>query len=120
MYETIVERVKTRLRQFHIKGDGNNSTKVFDNLEDNPVIEECVKSNIEWLKSKFNKKFSDDELDLFHITYESILCELTLYDVCIEGAEYQVTHNENGVNRQWRSKDDIFNGYGYFSYVKFL
>ena len=113
---SIINRVKTRLRQFHIEND----EVVYDHPEENPIIEECAKSNIAWFKNKLGKKFTDAELETFTDDYADIIVELTLYDLCVEGAEFQVTHSENGVNRTFRSKDEIFNAYGYYSYVKFL
>jgi len=120
MYDTIVERVKTRLGEFHMDNSSGVSTKVLDNLDNIPIVEECVRTNIDWLKSRFSKNFSEKELLDFENNYESILTELTLFDMCMQGAEYQVTHNENGINREFKSKDEIFNYYGYCSYVKIL
>lgn len=149
MIEAIVERVKKRLRQFHMEevlkvddegnivylkdNEGNpilddegnpvaekTSIIVFDKLEDNPLIEECVLTNIDWLCNKIGKEFDKFDEEEFFKKYSSALAEFTLYDLVKEGGEYEKSHSENGVNRTYNSKDDIFNSYGLSCYVKFL
>lgn len=120
MKSTVVERVKIRLRQFHIEEIGGVSTKVFDNPEDNPIIEECIDTNIDWLCSKLGKEYSSFSESEFYDKYSSALVELTLFDMSREGAEYQETHNENGVSRKFYSKDDVFNSLGLFSFIKII
>lgn len=120
MVNTIVERVKIRLRQFHIENIAGVDTKVFDQLEDNPVIEECVQTNVDWLCSKIGKSYESFRDTEFWDKYSSALVEFVLYDMTVEGAEYQSHHNENGVSRTFKSKDDVFNSLGLYTYIKIL
>ena len=42
--------------------------------------------------------------------YEKDLIELAVVLYSMRGAEGQETHNENGVNRKWRTETQILNG----------
>lgn len=52
----------------------------------------------------FNTKESDVEPK-----YEQLQIELAITLFNERGAEGQKSHNENGINRSWRSKDEIMN-----------
>ena len=39
--------------------------------------------------------------------YESAVVEIALYNLSLIGADFQVTHNENGINRMFRTEEEI-------------
>lgn len=44
------------------------------------------------------------------IKYYGNIHDLTIYDYNQIGAEGEVSHNENGTNRTWKSRKECFNG----------
>lgn len=54
----------------------------------------------------FTAKRIEDDLKLYY----GNIHDLTLYDYNQMGAEGEVSHNENGTNRTWKSRKECFNG----------
>lgn len=48
---------------------------------------------------------SDPESQEFPVRYDKLQCEIAAYLFGKRGAEGEVTHNENGVNRSWATED---------------
>ena len=54
--------------------------------------------------------FTEGEIASDLVQYYGNIHDLTLYDYNQTGAEGEITHNENGTNRTWRSRKECFNG----------
>ena len=115
MEYTALEQVKIRLKQFHIDtvtndNDTTSDVVVFDNKEDNPIIEQLIKQATEDVKARRN--YPDSYTD------ESVIVNLTVYDHSQAGEAFMASYNENGVNRTWRDRDSLF--VGVFPFAKVL
>ena len=54
----------------------------------------------------FTAKQIEDGLKMYY----GNIHDLTIYDYNQVGAEGEVSHNENGTNRTWKSRKECFNG----------
>lgn len=61
--------------------------------------------------SYYTDKMIKDYLDKY---YENIK-DLTLYDYLQNGATGEITHNENGISRTWKSRRECFLGINSFA-----
>ena len=122
---TILAQVKIRLKQFHIEtvtneDDTTKDVVVFDNKEDNPIIEQLIKQATEDVKAKRNypdsytEEMITDDLKKF----ESVIVNLAVYDHSQAGEEFMASFGENGVSRTWKDRDSLF--VGVFPFVKML
>lgn len=59
-------------------------------------------------KCYHNTSFSEKQIEkhLYENHYQDIK-DVALYNFNMIGAEFQKTHNENGVSRSWRTEDEI-------------
>lgn len=62
------------------------------------------------LKRNYPEHFSEDQIDNDLAKHYSNIRELALYDFNQYGAEGQTSHNENGTNRTWKSRNDCLIG----------
>lgn len=114
MERTILERVKISLGQFRIEkiddemGESVSKT-VYENEEENPILEELIQQNTDELLCKIEPP--DRLIEKVKKKFESCIVELTKYDYVKIGGEYQASHSENGVSRTWNSKEEIYNFY---------
>ena len=122
---TILAQVKIRLKQFHIEtvtneDDTTKDVVVFDNKEDNPIIEQLIKQATEDVKAKRNypdnytKEMITEDLKQF----EGVIVNLVVYDHSQAGEEFMASFGENGVSRTWKDRDSLF--VGVFPFVKML
>lgn len=113
MEYTTLEQAKIRLKQFHIetvKDEENETTSdvvVFDNKEDNPVIEQLIKQATEDVKARRNypDSYTDEMITEDLKKFESVIVNLAVYDHSQAGENYMASMNEGGVNRTWRNRD---------------
>lgn len=125
MYTTL-EQVKIRLHQYHIdtvKNDDSDTTTnvvVFDNLEDNPYIEQLIEQSRQEIISLRNypSSYTQEQIDNDVAKYENVIVNLTVYDHSQAGENYMASMNEGGVNRTWKNRNDLLAGV--FPLVKVL
>lgn len=63
-----------------------------------------VKSRREYENSSYNKE--QIEMDLYEKYYQDIK-GVAAFNFATRGADFQLSHNENGVSRTWRTEDEI-------------
>ena len=127
MAYTILEQVKIQLRQAHteqdVNPDGSTYDKVvLDNPEENPFLELCIEKNRQLLISvvKPPEHYSPEMIEEIVAKYSSAIVDMTIYDYCKEGAEFQKTHSENGISRNWISKEEILGRYNVRTIAKII
>lgn len=125
MEYTILEQVKIRLKQFHIDTVTNDDETtsdvvVFDNKEDNPIIEQLIKQATEDVKAKrcYPDSYTDEMITEDLKKFENVIVNLAVYDHSQAGEAFMASYNENGVNRTWRDRDSLF--VGVFPFAKVL
>lgn len=117
MYTTL-EQVKIRLHQYHIdtvKNDDSDTTTsvvVFDNIEDNPLIEQLIEQSRQEIISLRNYpgSYTQEQIDNDMTKYENVIVNLTVYDHSQAGENYMASMNEGGVNRTWKNRNDLLAG----------
>lgn len=115
---TTLEQVKIRLKQFHI--DSESSEVVFDDLEDNPLIEQLIsqaKADIV-AKRMYPDSYTDEKIAEDLKRFESVIVNVVVYDHSQAGENFMASYSENGVSRTWRDREDLF--VGVFPFAKVL
>ena len=115
---TTLEQVKIRLKQFHI--DSETSEVVFDDLEDNPLIEQLIsqaKADIV-AKRMYPDSYTDEKIAEDLKRFESVIVNVVVYDHSQAGENFMASYSENGVSRTWRDRDSLF--VGVFPFAKVL
>lgn len=115
---TTLEQVKIRLKQFHI--DSESSEVVFDDLEDNPLIEQLIsqaKADIV-AKRMYPDSYTDEKIAEDLKRFESVIVNVVVYDHSQAGENFMASYSENGVSRKWRDREDLF--VGVFPFAKVL
>ena len=122
MYTTL-EQVKIRLHQYHIDtvtndDDTTSSVVVFDDIEDNPLIEQLIEQSRQEIISLRNypSSYTQEQIDDDMAKYENVIVNLTVYDHSQAGENYMASMNEGGVNRTWKNRNDLLAGV--FPFVK--
>ena len=117
MEYTTLEKVKIRLKQFHIETIENDDettsdVAVFDNKEDNPVIEQLIKQATEDVKARRNypDSYTDEIITEDLKKFESVIVNLAVYDHSQAGEAFMASYGENGVSRTWKDRDSLFAG----------
>lgn len=126
MEYTTLEQVKIRLKQFHIEtvtneeDDTTSDVVVFDNKEDNPLIEQLIKQATEDVKAKRNypDNYTDEMITEDLKKFESVIVNLAVYDHSQAGENFMASYGENGVSRTWKDRDKLF--VGVFPFAKVL
>ena len=80
-------------------------SKVKCNLEDNVLVAFLNQAKAKILARRFPFSHCEE----IEKQYENLQVELAIVLYSQSGAEGQSSHNENGVNRSWRSVDEILN-----------
>nr|DAW54014.1 MAG TPA: hypothetical protein [Caudoviricetes sp.] len=117
MYTTL-EQVKIRLHQYHIdtvKNDDSDTTTnvvVFDDIEDNPLIEQLIEQSRKEIIGLRNypSSYTQEQIDNDMTKYENVIVNLTVYDHSQAGENYMASMNEGGVNRTWKNRNELFAG----------
>ena len=122
---TTLEQAKIRLKQFHIETVTNDDETtsdvvVFDNKEDNPIIEQLIKQATEDVKAKRNypDSYTDEMIAEDLKKHQSVIVNLAVYDHSQAGEEFMASFSENGVSRAWRDREKLF--VGVFPFVDVL
>lgn len=108
---SILEQIKIRLRQFETVVDANGDTQLdFTEPNENFVILNLVdkaKQDIRMYRH-YPASYTEEDIEKdIAENYSNILVELVLFDYATEGAEFETTHNENGVNRTFVKRESI-------------
>ena len=116
MYTTL-EQVKIRLHQYHIDtvtndDDTTTNVVVFDDIEDNPLIEQLIEQSRQEIISLRNypSSYTQEQIDNDVAKYENVIVNLTVYDHSQAGENYMASMNEGGVNRTWKNRNDLLTG----------
>jgi hypothetical protein len=117
MYTTL-EQVKIRLHQYHIdtvKNDDNDTTTnvvVFDDIEDNPLIEQLIEQSRQEIISLRNypSSYTQEQIDDDLAKYESVIVNLTVYDHSQAGESFMASYSENGISRNWVDRNNLLAG----------
>lgn len=117
MYTTL-EQVKIRLHQYHIdtvKNDDSDTTTsvvVFDNIEDNPLIEQLIEQSRQEIISLRNYpgSYTQEQIDDDLAKYESVIVNLTVYDHSQAGESFMASYSENGISRNWVDRNNLLAG----------
>lgn len=122
---TILAQVKIRLKQFHIEtitneDDTTKDVVVFDNKEDDLLIEQLIKQATEDVKARRNypNSYTDEMITEDLKKFEGVIVNLVVYDHSQAGEEFMASFGENGVSRTWKDRDSLF--VGVFPFVKML
>lgn len=125
MEYTTLEQVKIRLHQYHIDtvtndDDTTTNVVVFDDIEDNPLIEQLIEQSRREIISLRNYpgSYTQEQIDNDLSKYENVIVNLTVYDHSQAGENYMASMNEGGVNRTWKNRNDLLAGV--FPLVKVL
>lgn len=117
MYTTL-EQVKIRLHQYHIdtvKNDDSDTTTnvvVFDNIEDNPLIEQLIEQSRQEIISLRNypSSYTQEQIDNDMTKYENVIVNLTVYDHSQAGESFMASYSENGISRNWVDRNNLLAG----------
>ena len=122
---TILAQVKIRLKQFHIEtvtneDDTTKDVVVFDNKEDDLLIEQLIKQATEDVKNRRNypDDYTEEMITEDLKQFEGVIVNLVVYDHSQAGEEFMASFGENGVSRTWKDRDSLF--VGVFPFVKML
>ena len=117
MAYTMVEQVKIRLKQFHID---DKESVVFDNKEDNPLIEQLIEqAQQEVMKRRmYPSSYTQEQINDDMKNYEGVIVNLAVYDKSQAGEAYMAAYTENGVSRTWKDRENLFAGV--YPFVKAL
>ncbi len=122
---TILAQVKIRLKQFHIEtitneDDTTKDVVVFDNKEDDLLIEQLIKQATEDVKARRNypDSYTEEMITEDLKKFEGVIVNLVVYDHSQAGEEFMASFGENGVSRTWKDRDSLF--VGVFPFVKML
>lgn len=122
---TILAQVKIRLKQFHIEtitneDDTTKDVVVFDNKEDDLLIEQLIKQAAEDVKARRNypDSYTEEMITEDLKKFEGVIINLVVYDHSQAGEEFMASFGENGVSRTWKDRDSLF--VGVFPFAKVL
>ena len=122
---TILAQVKIRLKQFHIEtvtneDDTTKDVVVFDNKEDDLLIEQLIKQATKDVKNRRNypDSYTEEMITKDLKQFEGVIVNLVVYDHSQAGEEFMASFGENGVRRTWKDRDSLF--VGVFPFVKML
>lgn len=107
---TLLEAVKIRLKQFHtgtLSGD-----VVFDRQEMDPLIEQLIKQaqNDVMIARRYPPGYSEDMIQSDLKRFENTVINLAVYDYSQAGEAYMETYSENGISREWKSREKLLSG----------
>mgnify|MGYP000634676128 CR=1 FL=1 len=114
-YSTL-EQIKLRLKQFHIETveneDGTSDVVVFDDKEDNPLIEQLIKQATQEIITKrcYPASYTQEQIEEDIEKYQNNIINLVVYDHSQAGENFMSSYSENGVSRNWRDREDLFVG----------
>lgn len=117
---TTLEQVKIRLKQFHMEKADGKDVVVFDEIENNPIIEQLIEQAKKDVIAKrcypdsYTQEMIEEDMNFF----KCVIVNLVVYDYSQAGENYMTSYSENGVSRHWRDRDSLF--VGVYPFVKAL
>lgn len=120
MEYTVLEQVKIRLKQFHIDDSSGSDVTVFDEKEDNVLLEQLIKQAREDVISRrmYPDNYTDEQIEVDLKKFESVIVNLAVYDRSQAGEAFMSNYTENGTQRSWRDRDSLLAGV--FPFIKVL
>lgn len=99
---SILQKIKIRLGQYH----HTDNSIVFDNVEEDIYLNELISDAKESIINvrHYPKHFTDEQIEDDLKQYEKVLIKLVIYDYNKEGMEFENSHTESGVSRQFSSR----------------
>ena len=104
------------MKQFHIETveneDGTSDVVVFDDKEDNPLIEQLIKQATQEIITKrcYPASYTQEQIEEDIEKYQNNIINLVVYDHSQAGENFMSSYSENGINRNWRDREDLFVG----------
>ncbi len=113
--DATLEKVKIRLGQYHME---SSNKVVFDQAEKNPLISQLINQATNEIIQRRNypDSYTEEQIYADLKKYENNIINIVVYDCSQAGEAYMQSYTENGVSRNWISRDDLFAGI--FPYVK--
>jgi len=99
---TILQKIKVRLGQYHT----DNNSIVFDDADCDVYLNELLSDAKESVINVRNypHTWTDEMIAEDLKKYEKVLIKLVIYDYNKEGMEFENSHTESGVSRQFQSR----------------
>lgn len=113
MAYTIMEQIRIQLDEYEVEIDvETNQTHVV--FPSKPKLEIEIQNLIDKAKSevrdyrRYPSDWSDEQIEAdINNNYSHSVVDLVLYDYYTKGADYETSHNENGVSRSFINRDKI-------------
>lgn len=120
MAYTVLEQVKVRLKQFHIDDSTGTDVTVFDQKEDNPILEQLISQarNEVIARRMYPDGYTQEQIENDLKKYEGVIVNLAVYDRSQAGEAYMSSYTENGISRTWKNREDLLTTV--FPFVKVL
>ena len=111
MSYTTLQQIRIRLDEYDVEVIDNENVVVFPS---NPKLDVKIEELISKAKQDIiayrhyptSYTTEDIERDITE-KYNQVLIDLVLYDISVEGADFQTQHSENAVNRSFVKKETI-------------
>lgn len=102
---TILQKIKIRLGQYHT----DNNSIVFDDADCDVYLNELLSDAKESVRNVRNypHTWTEEQIEADMKRYEKVLIKLVIYDYNKEGMEFENSHTESGVSRQFQSRARI-------------
>ena len=73
-----------------------------------PLLIEKAKAAV-IMERNYPDSYEEVDIDRDIEKYENVVIDLVIYEFNIRGAEFESSHNENGINRTYRNRNEILN-----------
>lgn len=105
-YSTL-QKIKIRLGQYHMN---DSDEVVFDRAEKNPLIEQLIEQVQDEIiqRKNYPESYTEEQIYEDLKKYENNIINIVVYDSSQAGEAYMQSYTENGVTRNWVSRDDLF------------
>ena len=102
---SLIQQIKLRLGQYHM----DNNEVVFEYPEENPKIEMLISNAKESIINTrhYPSDWTDEKIEADLKKYTNVLINLVIYDYNKEGMDFENSHSESGVSRQFQSRQRL-------------
>lgn len=108
---SIMEQIRIRIKEYEVEIENGETQIVFPS---NPDLEVQLQVLIDNAKKevkdyrRYPSYWTAEEIDAdIEENYSHIVVQLVLFDNFLEGAEFETSHNENGVSRSFIKREEI-------------